>query len=766
MLSRVERAVLSSITARLTRSAFTAVIAVSASWSNLPAQRPPSSASPAGPAAIRYPAARTVSVVDDYFGTRVADPYRWFEVESPETKRWAAAQTAFAQRFLRDRSLSPWIASHIREYLRPFDAVAAAEMLASRAEALRLEKAIRGTHEVLVAGRSTKHRRRVLLDPVHYGTLARISRFRVARDQQHVIVELALGGSDWKQALVVRVADGVVLPERIDGLLFAQPVWTRDGNGFFYVRYQRPGSGERMMFRSAAVLYHTLGAAPASDRLILQTPVGNSDIVLSVSLSTDSRYVIVSEGSGADSDEIGWVDSRLHVLDLGSGTQPTLSAPLLQLSATRDAAYRVIRTSGTDFTVLTDHGAPRHRLVTIDLANPAPEHWRDVIPESADMLQSVRVINTHLVAVYLRNVQPMVRVFTLDGRLVREIHPPPMSRIFAEPGAADSLLQIESESYLQSPMVTQHDLTTGASKTLWATTSTFSAGDYVQTQRWFVSRDGTRVPIFLVHRKDIVLDGSHPTLLYGYGASGTSQLPRYAPDILAWLALGGVYAMPSLRGGGEFGRAWYDAATLGRKQTTFDDFIAAAEFLIAEGYTSPTRLAIQGESNGGQLVAAVITQRPDLFAVAIAGVPQTDNLRYDRGRHRGQFGSPADSAHFPFLFAYSPLHRVRPGTCFPATLITTALNDNRSPAWLAMKFAATLQSAQSCGRPVLLQAHLSGGHYGNRAPESSIDDATDVLTFIASQLGMRPPSPPPSAKGDSLPNVESPDPDGHRSPFR
>ena len=198
----------------------------------------------------------------------------------------------------------------------------------------------------------------------------------------------------------------------------------------------------------------------------------------------------------------------------------------------------------------------------------------------------------------------------------------------------------------------------------------------------------------------------------------------------------------------------------------YQDFIAAAEFLIAEGYTSPTRLATQGESNGGQLVAAVMTQRPDLFAVAIAGVPQTDNLRYDRGRHRGQFGSPADSAHFPSLFAYSPLHHVRPGTCYPATLITTALNDNRSPAWLAMKFAATLQSAQSCLRPVLLQAHLSGGHYGNRAPESNIEDATDVLTFIASQLGRRPPSPPVRAKGDSLPNVESPDPDGHRSPFR
>jgi len=455
------------------------------------------------------------------------------------------------------------------------------------------------------------------------------------------------------------------------------------------------------------------------------------------SLSTDGRYAIISEGSGADSDEIGWEDSRLHVLEFGSATAPKMSAPLLPLAATRDAAYRVIRTSGTYFAVLTDNGAPRHRLVDIHIANPAAANWRDIIPESADVLQSVRLLNGRLVAAYLRDVQPLVRVRTLDGRLVREIQPPLLSHILAQAGSADSLLDIESESYLQGPTLTQHDLTTGASKTLLALPSAFPAGEYVQSQRWYVSKDGTRVPMFPVHRKDIKLDGTNPTLLYGCGASGTSTLPGYSPDILTWLALGGVYAVPSLRGGGEFGRSWYTAAILERKQTTFDDIIAAAEFLIAERYTSSSRLAIQGASNGGQLVAAVMTQRPELLAVAMAGVPPIDNLRYDRGRHRGQCGSAADSTQFPVLFAYSPLHRVRPGTWYPATLITSALNDNRSPAWAAMKCAAALQAAQSCARPVLLRANVLGGHYGNSEMESLLANASDVLTFVASHLGMR-----------------------------
>ncbi len=721
----------------LVRAAALGLMAL-AVWSSAAFTQRPSPAT----RAIRYPGARTVDVVDDYFGTRVADPYRWFESDTPETRQWAARQARFTTPYLRNREMRPWVESRIREYNKPFQELDSAEAEDRRAQPIRLERATRGTHDVLVAQAGPTKPRRVLFDPVRYGSRARIARFRVSRDQQHVIVEWADGGSDWKQARVLRVADGFVLPETVDGLLFSQPVWTRDSKGFFYVRYQRPAPDTRVMFQDGAVFYHALGSTRGDDRQIFESAPGNSEIVVGVSLSSDGRYAFIAEGSGADSDEIGWFDSRLHVLDLGNPDAPKLTAPLMPLSASRDAAYRVIRSSGTELTVLTDRGAPRHRLVTIDLADPAPERWRDLIPESAAMLQSVRVISGRLVAIYLRDAQSLVRVFTLDGALVRQIEPPPMSHVFVEPGSADSLLEIESESYLQPPVVVQHDLTTGRSTPLHATAAGFPVSKYVQRQRWYVSKDGTRIPIFLVHRKDIVLDARNPTLLFGYGASGTSMSPSFDPEVLAWLELGGVYAMPSLRGGGEFGRAWYAAATLGRKQTTFDDFIAAAEFLIAERYTSPARLAIKGASNGGLLVSAVMTQRPELFAVAVADVPQTDNLRYDRGRHRGQFGAVTDSTQFSFLYAYSPLHRVRQGTCYPATLIRTALNDDRSPAWGAMKFAASLQSAQACNRPILLQAQPFGGHYAQRSPESAISDATDVMVFIATQLDVRVPRRP------------------------
>ena len=462
-------------------------------------------------------------------------------------------------------------------------------------------------------------------------------------------------------------------------------------------------------------------------------------MVLNVSVAGDGRYAFLTEGSTAESDEIGWLDARVHVLELGTGPTPSLGAPLQSLSPSRDAAYRIVRVSGRLLTVLTDRGAPRHRLVEIDLDQPAPAHGREVIPESPHVLQSVRMIGGRFAAIYLRDAQQYVKVFTLTGAPVRDIEAPPVSRVFVEAGAADSLLEVESEGYLQLPTVIQYDVTNGSTTPVFSAKSAFPMHEFLASQVWYTSRDGTRIPMFLVHRKGIALNGTHPTLLFGYGASGTSTLPGYSPDVLTWLQMGGVFAVPTMRGGGEFGRDWYESAALERKQKTFDDFIGAAEYLIAQGYTTAARLAIKGESNGGQLVAAVMVQRPELFAVAVPGVPQTDNLRYDRGRHRGQFGSPADFRQFSFLYAYSPLHQVRAGTCYPATLVTTAMNDDRSPAWMSMKFVAALQAAQACPRPVVLLARERGGHFGERTPDGAIQDAADVLLFIAKQLGMSQP---------------------------
>ena len=260
-------------------------------------------------------------------------------------------------------------------------------------------------------------------------------------------------------------------------------------------------------------------------------------------------------------------------------------------------------------------------------------------------------------------------------------------------------------------------------------------GPYETTRVRYPSKDGTLIPMFLVHRKGLVLDGSHPVLMYGYGASHDPSLPVFDESIQAWLELGGVYASPNLRGGGEFGRAWYEAATLERKQHTFDDFIAAAEWLIRERWTSPSRLAIRGSSNGGLLVTGTIAQRPDLFAVAVAHVPQTDGLRFERGRHTAQFGTPSNPAQFPFLYAYSPLHQLKPNRCYPATFLTTAFNDERVPAWHAFKFTAALQAAQNCNRPIALRVDASGGHSG--LPQTFSEHQADMLTFVTRGVGIR-----------------------------
>lgn len=695
---------------------------------------------PATGSVFQYPPARTVQVVDDYHGTRVADPYRWLEdMESPEVRRWASAQTALAERQLQD-DLRGRLVTRMRKLGEPWDQIA--QNSPTRVAGLEFQLAtspdgdrrLLTVHSVGAGGEP-----RVLVDPKRFGGAKSITRFQVSPDALHVAYALAEGSSEWVETRIRRVADGQDLPETVNGLLWAPPLWTMDGRGFFYVHHERPGTGEHVALRDPSVRYHVAGTPQGDDRIIFRTPKNSTELMLETRLASEGRYLLISEGTGSNWADLSWVLSRVHVLDLLDGRSPDLSSPLVPLTADRNAGYRLIASEGPVLYLLTDRGAPRKRLVAVDLRDSAPTRWRDVIPEANDVLQSVRQIQRRFVAVYLENVQSRVRVFDREGRLVRAINLPPLSTVVeVEAGEAASELTLVTTSFLRPPAVTRHDLVTGASAVVRAPSTDFNTAAYEARQVWYKSKDGTRVPMFVLHRKGIRLDGSHPTLLYGYGASGTVRSPVYSKEILAWLELGGIYAAPSLRGGGEFGRAWYEAAILERKQKTFDDFIAAAEWLIAEGYTSPAKLAMRGASNGGLLVAATMTQRPDLFAVAIAEVPFTDSMRYDRGRHRAQFGIASDPAQFPFLYAYSPLHRVKTGTCYPATLITTALNDDRAPAWQAMKFAAALQAAQACARPVLLRAHTIGGHSRDRGPDSQIEDAAAILAFAVRNLAKPP----------------------------
>ncbi|MES3035326.1 MAG: prolyl oligopeptidase family serine peptidase [Gemmatimonadota bacterium] len=653
------------------------------------------------PTRPRYPAARMVAVVDDYHGTRVPDPYRWLEdLQSPEVQRWAAAQTTLARPFLQENAVRPWLLARVDSL---------AEFWKEPGDDSRETSPLGDV--ALSAGQS--------IDDVW-----------VAPDKRHAVYTVSTNGSEWVDTRIRRLTDSTDLGEHLEDLLWSDASWTKDSRGFFHVRSLKPSPGERVLRKGPVVYYHRLGTPQSEDVAILRMPPTEREVELEQELSDDGRYLFIYEGNGAHVESIGWLLTRMHVLDLGDPLRPAIGGTVVPLSAARDAAYRVVATTGDSIYLFTDRDAPRRRVVVFSLANPSVDAWRDVVPESADLIDDVIDIHGRFMVQTLRNVQNGMTIYERSGRRVRELPIPPMTVIErARAGAANEVVLEMMEGF--SPTRRRYDVVTGRMTVERAPRLPIGAEVYEIRQVWYPSKDGVKVPMFLAHRRDLVRDGSHPVVLAGYGASSQLALPYLDEYALASLEMGLVIALPALRGGGEFGRAWYEAAILERKQTTLDDFIAAAEYLVREKYTSPARLAITGASNGGLLVTAVINQRPDLFRVAVAGVPQTDNLRYDRGRHNTQFGNPKDPAHFPFLLAYSPVHNVKPNTCHPATLITTALNDDRAPAWMALKYTATLQAAQSCDRPVILRADTGGGHIGDER-----NDAADFIAFVASQLGV------------------------------
>ena len=686
-----------------------------------------------------YPPARTVNVTDNYHGTIVADPYRWLEdLKSPEVLSWAASQHQLAQAQLRT-PLRDWVHARMDKYGSVFDGALAAMGQLDHPAAIRLGNDSSGTHGVLTV-RDAVGKARVLVDGSLLGAGKDISRFTASPDGRLVAYGISDGGSDWVDTRIINVQTAAESPEVVEGMLTDEPEWTRDNKGFFYVKNEHPRDGSRVMFRAPSVRYHAVGTPQANDRIIFSTPDESTDLVLRAEVPGRGQYALIYEGTGADMDGIGWSLTRVHVLDLQNPAAPRVTGALQSLSATRDAAYTTLSSAGSVLHVQTDQGAPRRRIVAIDLQAPEQKNWRTIVPESESVMQSVRDVGGRFVVHYLTNVQSSIAVFDRRGTKLQDHTFPPMTSVFELSSAGETEVRFATSTFLRGPHVWNLNVATGELRSVYSAPIPFDTLSFETEQVWYPSRDGTRIPMFLVHRKGIALDGSHPVLMYGYGSSGTVVAPRFSEDVLAWLDLGGIYAQPSLRGGGEFGRAWFEAGMLGRRQTTFDDFIAAAEYLIREKYTSSGKLGIRGASNGGLLVTASMTQRPDLFAAVIAEVPTTDMLRKGPGRHRARDGWSKDSGQFQFLYAYSPLHRLKKKTCYPATLLRTALNDDRAPAWMAMKFTAALQASQSCPRPALLLAYPTGGHLGGRSLSAWTEDAADAIAFLAKSVGIQVPS--------------------------
>jgi prolyl oligopeptidase len=680
-------------------------------------------AAPTAAAKLQYPESRRVDQVDDYFGEKIADPYRWLEqLDSPQTRAWIEAQNKVTLPYLekipqrakyKERLTQLWNYERFGMPVKGGD-----RYFYTRNDGLQ-------NQSVLYVADSLDGAPRVLLDPTTLladGTAA-LAAWIPSEDGKLIAYGIQEAGSDWEQWKVRDVATGKDSEEQLKGVKWAAVAWAKNGSGLYYSRYDGGVNFYSKLF------FHKLGAPQSDDELIYE----NRDIkewTFIPELSQDGRYLIIVIWKGSDG------TNQLYYKDL---QQP--SAPVVELIKGFDAAYNFVGNDGGRFWIRTDAGAPMGRVVEVDTAHPDRVKWKDVIPQASEALQSASLVGDRFFASYLQDASSQIRVFDLKGAPVREVKLPGLGSAGGFNGKrTDTETFYTYLSFVQPPTIYRYDVRAGDSSVFKQPRLTFNAADF-ETERVFVtSKDGTRVPMFVTHRKGMKLDGDNPTILYGYGAFRISLTPRFSPETVAFLEQGGVYAQPSLRGGFEYGEAWHQAGMFERKQNVFDDFIAAAEWLIANKYTQSSKLAIRGGSNGGLLVGAVLTQRPELFGAALPAVGVMDMLRFQRFSINwtlaAEYGSSDQPDQFKYLRAYSPLHNLKPGTKYPPTLITAGDHDDRLPPIHSYKFAATMQHDQAGDAPVLIRIDTRTGHGMGRPVTKEIDLAADSLAFIHHALGM------------------------------
>ncbi|MBV9086117.1 MAG: S9 family peptidase, partial [Acidobacteriaceae bacterium] len=540
-------------------------------------------------------------------------------------------------------------------------------------------------------------------------------------------------GSEKSTLHVVETATGKQLTEAIAGTRFSSVAWKKDDTGFFYTRYPKPGSvpaGEENY--NQRVFYHQIGDDAGRDALIFGEGRPKED-VYAVNLSDDDRWltIIVQQG---------WTKSEIFQKDLKANAAP------VQVTDGRNFLYQSAVYRGAMY-MLTNEDTPRYHVLTAPAASPQRANWKELIPQSDAVLKDFGVIDGKIFAQYEKNVSSVLKVFTLDGKPLRDVPLPGIgvvNNVSGDYDTKDALIRFES--FTVPPTVLRYEMERGQESTWAKVNAPIDPAPYEVKQVWYTSKDGTRVPMFIVSKKGLVLDGNNPTLLYGYGGFQVSETPAFSRGLYLWLEHGGVYALANLRGGSEFGEEWHRAGMLDKKQNVFDDFIAAAEYLIAQKYTNRDRLAIQGGSNGGLLTGAVLTQRPDLFRAVVCQVPLLDMLRYQNFQIARlwipEYGSAEDPKQFEYLYAYSPYHHVKPGVEYPAVLFMTADTDTRVDPMHAKKMAALLQAEAKNGadrnRPILLRVDTKAGHGQGKPVSKVIEDATDLWSFLFWQLGVKP----------------------------
>jgi prolyl oligopeptidase len=679
-----------------------------------------------------YPPAPRSDTVDDYHGTRVADPYRPLEdPDAPQTRAWVEAENRVTAAFLEAIPARPAIKKRLTElwdyekFGVPFQE--GGRYFYSRNSGLQ-------NQSVLYTAEAIDGEPRALLDPNTLspdGTVA-LTGLAVSHDGALVAYGLAAAGSDWQEWRVREVDTGRDRPDHLRWIKFSSASWTKDGTGFYYSRFPEPQPGEDLKGTNYfhKLYFHRLGTPQQEDVLIYERP-DQKEWEFHGVVTDDGRYLVVTVAKGTD--------DKYRILY--KPVEPA-GAAFVELIDNFEHEYTFIDNDGPVFWFKTDRDAPRGRVIAIDTRHPAPDQWKEIIPQAAETLGGVEVVADRFIASYLKNAHTQVKVFALDGGLVREVALPGLGTAAGFDGKRSDHETFYSFTSITAPAtIYRYDVGSGRSSVFRKPKLAFDPDDYETTQVSYRSKDGTEIPMFLSHKKGLRKNGNTPTLLFGYGGFNISLTPAFSVSNLVWMELGGIYAQPNLRGGGEYGEAWHKAGTKLRKQNVFDDFIAAAEWLIGQDYTASGKLAIAGGSNGGLLVGASVTQRPELFGAALPAVGVMDMLRFHKftigWAWVDDYGSSDDPEQFRAIHAYSPLHNIKPGTCYPPTLITTADHDDRVVPAHSFKFAAALQAAQTCSNPTLIRIETRAGHGAGKPTAKIIEEAADRWAFLVKVLDVK-----------------------------
>lgn len=671
---------------------------------------------------LTYPETKTVDQVDNYFGTDISDPYRWLEIDTAaEVEAWVKQQNEVTFGYLEKIPFRQAIRERYEDLFNypklssPFKAgdyyfFYKNDGLQNQS-VIYYQKGLDGEPQVFIDPNALSEEGTVAIDLVGF-----------SNDDKYVAYSRSEAGSDWQELHVVEIATNTELPDVLKWVKFSGASWWKDG--FFYSRYPEPAKGMELSGdnKNHAVYYHKLGDPQEKDRLIYRDEK-NPDIYHFGTVTEDEKYFILYKQPGTDGFATFYKDLAKD-------------GPFIELFGGYENKSSVVQHTDGKFLVLTNIGAPNYRLIAVDPKFPGQDNWKDVIPQSDNYLESVSTGGKKLFASYLEKATTRIYQFDYNGSNKKPIELPGLGSAGGFYGKEDeNLLFYTYSSFIYPPTIFKYDVPTGQSEVFFETELKFNPEDFEEKQVTYKSKDGTEVTMFIVHKKGLEMNGQNPTLLYGYGGFNVNMTPYFSTSRIILLENGGVFALPNLRGGGEYGEEWHKAGMLLKKQNVFDDFIAAGEYLIAEKYTSKEKLAISGGSNGGLLVGACMTQRPDLFAVAFPAVGVMDMLRY----HKFTVGKGwipeygcADSteADFKNLLAYSPLHNIKDGVAYPATMVTTADHDDRVVPAHSFKFAAQLQKSHAGDKPVIIRIETDAGHGAGMPTSKIIDEQADIWSFF------------------------------------